>query len=157
MITPVEVDTINVPKKKIIDMEEARLSRKEKRLERKRKKENIKNRRKERKLIKTHINKKLEANGKDIKTSYLIIGIVIIVTFSMLYSGYIVFKEQREQNRILAVQKELKEKKAERLKLKSQVKSLNYVEVVARKELKLIKQDEILYILPKKGKNEKKD
>lgn len=63
--------------------------------------------------------------------------------------------QKKEHKRLIAEQQELKRKKKEALQMRGKVKGMDYVEVVARKRLHLIKPGEILYILPEEKEGKK--
>lgn len=142
-------------KVQVIDFEEARAARKKKRKEEKAKRERAKERREEaRRRVYEGVRYKAGNKGNKKLLIFFVVLIIILVATGVNY-GYKIRMQNEEQKRLIEEQQDLKRKKKEALQIKGKVKGMDYVEVIARKRLHLIKPGEILYILPEEEKETK--
>ena len=84
---------------------------------------------------------------------YALIIVILVAIFGYLAHNIITLK--MEQHELEAQKQELEQKKKELKKEKKEVIDPDYIEDQARKQLKMVKPGEILYILP--DEDEKKD
>lgn len=142
-------------KAQVINFEEARATRKKKRKKEKAKRERARERREEaRRRVYEGVRYKAGNKGNKKLLIFFVILIIILVVTGINY-GYKIRMQKKEHKRLIAEQQELKRKKKEALQMRGKVKGMDYVEVVARKRLHLIKPGEILYILPEEKEGKK--
>lgn len=127
---------------KVIDLEEARQQRRQKRKAVAEKKQSLQN--PESSLSERKINKK---NRKRLIYFFIVLGIIAVIGVSVFH----VYMLQKEFEEIEAVNKELNDKKASLQEELENVNNPEYIEQQARDQLRMVMPGEILYILPPDG------
>lgn len=130
----------------VINIEEARL-------ERKRKREEAAKKNKSRK-IKIQVSQRQAVKKARRRMVYFIISLFIVGIIGV--SVFNIASLKLAEARVLEEQQELREQKAMLESIYSQVNSPEYIEQQARHQLKMIRPEEILYVLPDKDEKENK-
>jgi len=128
---------------KIIDLEQARAERRERRKLAADKKLNKSRRNALGELSERKVNKR---NRKRLIYFCIILGIIVVIGWSVFH----VYSLQKEYKGIVAQNKALKEKKQDPTEELGNVNNPEYVEQQAREQLKMVKPGEVMYILPPK-------
>lgn len=127
----------------VIDIEEARQSRKQKREDAAEKKYRV---RKTKSVVtQRQAGKKARRRMVYFVIFLIIIGIIAVSAFNIINLKLIEARTMKEQQALMQQKEKLE-------KVYSQVNSPEYIEQQARQQLKMIKPGEILYILPDKNK-----
>ncbi|MFV0516721.1 MAG: FtsB family cell division protein [Aminipila sp.] len=126
---------------KVIDFEQARVERREKRKE-----AAIKKHSKGRKVSVSELSERKisKRNRKRLIYSMVIIGIIAVISVSIFH----VYLLQKEYEDIVAQNKELQKKRQDLTEELGNVNNPEYIEQQARQHLRMVKPGEILYILP---------
>lgn len=127
----------------VIDIEEARQSRKQKREEAAEKKYKVRK-------TKSVITERQAGKKARRRMVYFVIALFIIGIITV--SAFHVISLKLTEARTMKEQQELLDQKAKLEKIYSQVNSPEYIEQQARQQLKMIRPGEILYVLPEKEK-----
>lgn len=129
---------------KIIDLEQARAERRERRKQAANKKQNKGRKIASEELSERKVNKR---NRKRLIYLCVIFGIMVVIGVSIFH----VYSLQREYKNIVAQNKALQEKKRDLSEELGNVNNPEYIEQQARQQLKMVKPGEVLYILPQKN------
>ena len=124
--------------KKVIDIQAARSNRNPSKHENKK----VKNKSKKKEPLSPRRRK--QRNRRIITTVLVIILLIMTIGFS----SYKIITLKLEKNRLQIEQEELKKERDELKEEAKNVKSLDYIEQQARKQLHLVLPGEILYVLP---------
>lgn len=83
--------------------------------------------------------------------------LIILVAFYFVVSGYKIIKLNRELDEAEAKKQELLETKEDLLAQYNNINSDKYIERLARRDLKLVKANELLFILPEDTQEEEQN
>lgn len=125
----------------MIDLEQARAERRERRKQTANKKQNKGDKSLSEELSGRKVNKR---NRRRLIYCCVIIGIMVAIGVSIFH----VYLLQKEYNETIAQQKTLEAKKQRLTEELGNVSNPEYIEQQARQQLKMIKPGEVLYILP---------
>lgn len=132
---------------KVINLEQARVLRHEKRKQVVAKKQNKAKKSASVELSERKVNKR---NRKRLIYFFIILAIMVVIGMSIFH----VYSLRKEYENIIVYNKELKDEKQDIIEELGNVNNPEYIEQQAREQLKMIKPGEILYILPHENAGE---